>query len=209
MKAKSTVVGIDVGGNRKGYHAVALRSGKVFDTKTSTSPAEIVTWCLDMEAAVVSVDAPCRWSRSDSSRQAEKDLKVAGKKVHCFATPTKDRARSHKGGFYDWVFNGEKLYELLAPHYPLYDGTLRKRSVSFETFPHAIVCSLQGKVVQAKPKLSKRRKVLCDRSYDVSMLSNIDLVDAALCAVAAEEFVKGHTMSFGEQDEGFIVVPNR
>jgi hypothetical protein len=102
-----------VGGERKGFHAVALRNG-VFEEATSTKPAEIVRWCLDWKTNIVAVDAPCGWSQSTSSRLAEQDLKLAGKKIHCFATPTRAHALSHKKGFYDWVFNGETLYHLLA-----------------------------------------------------------------------------------------------
>jgi hypothetical protein len=56
-----------------------------------------------------------------------------------------------KPGFYDWVFNGETLYGLLAPHYPLFDGTLREEPICFETFS-AIVCALVAKGVLAETK---------------------------------------------------------
>lgn len=204
---EQVVVGIDVGGERKGFHAVALRNG-VFEKATSIKPAEIVRWCLEWKANIVAVDAPCGWSQSTSSRLAERDLKLAGKKIHCFATPTRAHALAHKKGFYDWVFNGETLYRLLAPHYPLFDGRLQKGPICFETFPHAIVCALAAKVVSAKPKTSERRKVLRGRGYDDSLLSNIDFIDAALCAVTAEEFRKGRTIQFGTRDEGFIVMPS-
>src|SRR5450755_4271128 len=104
------VVGIDVGGQRKGFHAVALRDG-IFKKTASVEHAEIVGWCLELKAEVVAVDAPCGWSQSTSSRCAERDLKVAGHKIHCFATPTHSQAQAHTKHFYDWVFNGEKLYE--------------------------------------------------------------------------------------------------
>jgi predicted nuclease with RNAse H fold len=200
------VVGIDVGGKRKGFHAVALR-GKTFGTQRSAGPREIVDWCLKWEAVVVAVDAPCDWSQSSSSRLAEREL--ARKGIHCFATPTRVRAVAHERGFYDWVFNGEKLYEhLKARGYPLFDGEVRKGPICFETFPHAIVCSLIGRVVPAKPKNSTRRKVLRNLGCDDSLLTNIDFVDAALCAVTAERFVNGLTVSFGTRDEGIIVVPS-
>ena len=162
-------------------------------------------WCLKCEANIVAVDAPCGWSRSTSSRLAEREL--AGQKIHCFATPTRAHALAHKKGFYGWVFNGETLYHLLAPHYPLFDGRLRQGPICFETFPHAIVCALAAKVVPAKPKESNRRNVLRSRDYDDSRLPNIDFIDAALCAVTAEEFRKGSTRQFGGPEEGFIVVP--
>jgi len=201
------VVGIDVGGEMKGFHAVALRN-RVFEKTTSTDPVEIVAWCLERKAHIVAVDAPCGWSQSASSRLAERDLKLGGKKIQIFATPTRARARAHKKGFYRWVFNGEALYHLLAPHYLLFDGSRSEGPVCFETFPHAIVCALAGEVVPAKPKAANRRKVLRARAYHYSPLPNIDFIDAALCAVTAEEFRQGRTRHFGGQDEGFIVVPD-
>jgi predicted RNase H-like nuclease len=153
------------------------------------------------------VDAPSGWSQSDSSRQAERELKLGDKKIHCFATPTHDQALADESGFYNWVFNGEKLYKELASHYPLFDGECREGPICFETFPHAVVCALAGRVVPAKPKTRNRRNVLLAQGYDVKSLPNIDFIDAALCAVAAEEFRQGRIKYFGGQDEGFIVVP--
>ncbi len=202
-----TVVGIDVGGVGKGFHAVALRDG-VFKTRHSTQSAEIVAWCVDQEAKIIAVDAPSGWSQSGPSREAEKNLRIAGEKIHCFSTPTKDRVHAHTKGFYDWVFNGKKLYQELISHsYPLFDGENRPGPLCFETFPHAIVCAIEGRVVKAKPKTLTRRAVLRKLDYDDSCLPNIDFVDAALCAIAAEKFRHGRVTRFGRQDEGFIVIP--
>ena len=201
-----TVVGIDVGGPRKGFHGVALRDG-VVGKATSTNPAEIVEWCLEQRARIVAVDAPCGWSQSGGSRQAERDLRVGEARIQCFMTPERSHALAHTKGFFDWVFNGEKLYQLLVTHYPLDDGRRGRRSCCLETFPHGIVCALAGKIVAAKPKVANRRRVLIAHGYDVSQLPNIDYIDAALCAVAAEEFRHGRTKYFGNRAEGFIVLP--
>ncbi len=201
-----TVVGIDVGGTRKGFHAVALRD-RVFETATFTEPAEIVTWCKEerRKVSIVAVDAPCGWSLSLPSRRAEREL--AAKRISTFATPTRASALAHQKGFYEWVFNGEKLYFALKRRYRLFEGELREEPICFETFPHAIVCALAGRVVPAKPKTSRRCEALRALGYDVSLLRNIDFVDAALCAVTAERFRIRRTMNFGTRDEGIIVVP--
>jgi predicted nuclease with RNAse H fold len=60
------VVGIDVGGKKKGFHAVALRNGTFKDKITDTDPAIIAQWCQKEGATVVSVDAPCDWSQNGS-----------------------------------------------------------------------------------------------------------------------------------------------
>jgi len=42
---RQTVVGIDVGGAKKGFHAVALENGAYLDRKKSSSVSELVEWC--------------------------------------------------------------------------------------------------------------------------------------------------------------------
>ena len=201
----TTVIGIDVGGERKGFHAVALQNGTFVATLAHRDPAVIVRWCRQLKAVVVAVDAPCGWSAGGASRLAERSLAIGAHKIHCFATPT--RARANKSSFYKWVFNGERLYRQLAQHYRLFDGARRSSLTCFETFPHAVVCALAGRVVAARPKRETRRAALRKLGYDVNSLSNVDLVDAALCAVTADAFARGSYRLFGEKNEGFIVVP--
>ena len=202
---KTTVVGVDVGGERKGFHAVALQGGTFVATLADSDPAVIVSWCRQLKAVVVAVDAPCGWSAGGASRLAERSLVMGAHKIHCFATPT--RARANKSNFYKWVFNGERLYRQLAKHYLLFDGSRRAGLTCFETFPHAVVCALAGRVVAARPKRETRRNALRQLGYDVSSLSNVDLVDAALCAITADAFARGNYKLVGEKAEGFIVVP--
>ena len=89
--AKSTVIGIDAGGERKGFHAVALAGGTFAATLASSDPVVIVSWCRHMKAAVVAVDAPCGWSAGGASRLAERSLAIGDKQITCFATPTRTR----------------------------------------------------------------------------------------------------------------------
>ena len=202
---KTTVVGIDVGGERKGFHAVALQNGTFVATLAHSDPAVIVRWCRQLKAVVVAVDAPCGWSAGGASRLAERSLAIGGNKISCFATPT--RARANRSNFYKWVFNGAQLYQQLAQHYRLFNGARRSSLTCFETFPHAVVCALAGRVVAARPKRETRRAALRKLGYDVSSLSNVDVVDAALCAVTADAFARRRSRLFGEKNEGFIVVP--
>lgn len=199
-----TVIGIDVGGSGKGFHAVVLRNGR-FEAQHFTAATAVEDWCLDQGAEVVAVDAPCAWASSGSSRLAERALKAGGETIQCFKTPT--RASAMGRAFYGWVFNGEKLYQRLFTHYRLFDGTRRRGKIVLETFPHAVVCAQAGRVIPARPKATTRRRMLREQGYDDSPLRNIDFVDAALCAVTAERFLLGRTISFGNAEEGFIVVP--
>lgn len=203
--SNKTVIGIDVGGCRKGFHGVALREGQLEARRFERVP-ELVSWCLVHDAQVIAIDAPCAWATQGSSRLAERRLRVGGETVQCFKTPARTRAMGRP--FYEWVFHGEKLYQSLLLHYPLFDGTERRGKTVIETFPHAITCALAGRLIPARPKATTRRRLLREEGYDDQPLANIDFVDAALCALAAVRFLFGRTRSFGDREEGFIVIPD-
>ncbi len=63
-------------------------------------------------------------------------------------------------GFYGWMFDGERLYRRLSLHYPLFDGIEEGGRVMVETFPHAMVCAFEGRVVPARNKPVARCEVL-------------------------------------------------
>lgn len=199
-----TVIGIDVGGYAKGFHSVALRNGR-FEPHHFDETSKLAAWCQEQYAQVIAIDAPCAWASVGNSRLAERSLAIAGETIQCFKTPT--RASAVGRAFYDWVFNGEKLYQSLIPSYRLFDGTNQRRGIILETFPHAVVCELRGEIVPARPKAATRRRILREQGYDDQNLGNIDFVDAALCALTAESCRVGCIRQFGNAMEGFIVVP--
>lgn len=205
------VIGIDVGGERKGYHAVTLLDGRFTRVFHHTDPGKIVEWCINQAARVIAVDAPSGWSDpkkspSGKSRQAERDLASSEWHIHSFATPDKERVEAHN--FYKWMLNGEKLYQHLKDQYPLFQGTRRTGNrVCFETFPCAIERVLSGGANKRLSKRQARREVLREDGYGIDGLGGIDYVDAALCSVMAYKFHHGKYQSFGNQEEGYIVVP--
>lgn len=202
---EATVVGVDVGGSTKGFHAVLLREGR-FTAKHFKEAVELASWCQAQSARVIAIDAPCSWAVAGGSRLAERSLAINGRIIQCFKTPTRAAAKGR--AFFGWVFNGEKLYRALCRSYRLYVGAKHRRGIVLETFPHAVVCALKGQVVSARPKARTRREVLRKHGYDDQALSNIDFVDAALCALTAESYRLGRFGRFGNKSEGFIVVPS-
>jgi predicted nuclease with RNAse H fold len=200
-------IGIDVGGPKKGFHAVALKEGRYFDKLRSPDWRELASWCKDLGARVVGVDAPSRWSTTARARRAERELMKDG--IWCFSTPSLDIAESHPSDYFGWMRSGAKLYDaLISSGYPLFAGTRHSgRPVCFETFPHAIACALQGAVVSAKRKRQTRRSLLRENAIVTEALTNIDWIDAALCALAAYRFVSGSVKTYGAVEEGYIVVP--
>lgn len=198
------VVGVDVGGLRKGFHAVALREGQFFEKFATFNAGEVLRWCMELNTSVVGIDAPCGWSLTGRARPCERALAAEG--LHAFATPSQSVGERHP--FYRWMCNGAELYRLLTPLYRLFDGKYSTSGpMSFETFPHAVAYALAGKILPAKQKRTDRPRLLREAGLSIDSLTNIDLVDAALCALTAHHLLTGKFRTYGDPTEGFIVVP--
>jgi hypothetical protein len=129
--------------------------------------------------------------------------------IQVFATPTQDAARRHPKNYFGWMLNGAALYRELSRRFALYDGSnARSRPICFETFPHAVTCALAGEIVPAKRKRTVRRQVLADAGFPCELLTNIDFVDAALCALTAVRFAQRRFVHYGDARERFIVAPS-
>ncbi|RDK06455.1 DUF429 domain-containing protein [Cupriavidus lacunae] len=206
--ASGTVAGIDIGGARKGCHLVILRGREIDCVGKSSNPGDLYQQCLRHNVAAVGIDSPCRWSLDGAGRLAEKEL--SRERIFCFSTPTQERALASTSGFYGWMFSGERVFQTFAPSYPLLTEKLYLGGrVTFETFPHAITCSLLGKeVASAKLKRVQRRKLLEDAGIDTRSLTSIDAVDAALCALTAQLLLRGKTRAYGDGPGGYIFVPD-
>ncbi|MEA5391291.1 DUF429 domain-containing protein [Cyanobium gracile UHCC 0139] len=202
-----TTVGIDVGGPRKGFHAVAL-SGGAYAAQLATRDAEALAhWCRSVvQARVIAIDAPCHWSRDGRARPCERELRQQG--IICFASPTRQAAIAHPTGYYDWMLQGEALYDALESSHPLVRCLPIEGPACFETFPHAITWHLRGGQAQASQKRAQRRELLQQAGLDLAALTSIDWIDAALCALTAHHAASGGAcVAYGEPETGWIVVP--
>lgn len=207
MAQSIVVAGIDVGGPRKGFHVVALRDGDYLDKYVAHEASEIATWCRQVGARFIGVDAPCCWSHTGRARPAERELMK--EKIWCFSTPTRGKAVAHPKKNFHWMLAGEALYDALQVTHPILveNRAPMDEAVCFETFPQAIACALAGKVVSAKNKATTRRALLQQSGLSIEALTNIDMVDAALCALTAHRLACGSFRTYGEVEGGFIVVP--
>jgi predicted nuclease with RNAse H fold len=106
------------------------------------------------------------------------------------------------------MLNGAELYRLLERDYRLFNGgTPATGPTCFETFPQAVACALAGRIVSAKQKRVIRRELVREAKIDTTPLTNIDMIDAALCALTANYLLTGSIKTYGDVAEGFIVVP--
>jgi predicted nuclease with RNAse H fold len=200
----SIVVGVDVGGPKKGFHAVALQDGQYREQRSTLMAEEVAAWCRRLKASVVGIDAPCRWSLTGRARPCERALAAEG--LHTFATPSQAKGAAHP--FYRWMVQGADLYRCLAPDYPLFEGILSASDqICFETFPHAVACALARKPLSAGQKRADRSRLLREAGVSTEALTNIDWIDAALRALAAHHLVMGTFKPYGDVAEGLIVVP--
>ena len=206
MATEPTVVGVDVGGTQKGFHAVALRHNQIVAKLTTCSALDVATLCREQGAAAVGIDAPCQWSLTGRARPCEREL--AGLGMSVFSTPSQAVGQVHP--FYRWMVNGAELFQLLVPDYRLYDGRCAPLDpLCFETFPQAIACSLAGRNLSAKNKRADRRRLLVQAGISSEALPTIDDMDAALCALSAQHVLAGRFKAYGDAAEGFILLPGR
>jgi predicted nuclease with RNAse H fold len=201
------VAGVDVGGDKKQCNLVILRGTSILHSAAKIAPGDLLSMCVEHDVVAVGIDAPCQWRAGDGPRKAEREL--AGERISSFSAPARERAIVNTTGFYDWMFNGERVYQALARTYPL----LKKPGysdgrVSFETYPHAITCAMLGKdVASAKQKRVQRKQLLDERGIDSSKLTSIDARDAALCALTARYLLEGMSYAIGDAAGGYIQVP--
>ena len=205
------VAGIDVGGARKGFHAVLLEGRRVVDQLNTPDPETLARWSLRAER--IAIDAPCGWALpGERSRLCERQLLAKG--VHCFATPTREAALASRSNFYGWVLRGEALYQALQRcGVPIARDAqaLAAGRCCFESFPHGVTIALSPQIeVKAALKLEQRSALLERFGVSLSGLSSIDWIDAAVCALAAQRIAQSAAAEiYGEPEGGLLVLPGR
>jgi len=204
----TTVVGVDVGGSRKGFHAVALRGGMYLDCLLDRSPSKVSEWCRNVGAKVIAIDAPCRWSKDGRARPAERELMK--ERIWCFSTPMRNGALNHPNNHYEWMLNGERLYDAISESHPLFLGAEWdcSSSICIEVFPHAIACAISGRILSARNKKIDRQRLLSAAEINIGQGRSMDLIDAAVCALSSHYFTLGCIKTYGDPDTGLIAVPN-
>ena len=102
------------------------------------------------------------------------------------------RAVEHPKNHYGWMLQGEELFRALESSHPLcFEPQTWDSRYCFETFPHAITWHLTNGQCKAARKRLQRRSLLDQAGIDPCQLTNIDLIDAALCALAAQRMAEG------------------
>lgn len=197
-------IGVDVGGSRRG-HAAALLD----DSLVAVSLGAALT-CDDVAALVrrhrpdlVAIDSPPHCGLTGGSRSCERELLRAG--IHSYPTPS-DPGRVESHTFFAWMKEGFRLFEALAPDYPLFLQS-DPRGHALEVFPHASAYLLGGCPEPAGRKHVYRRRLLQQAGIDTGSLRTRDEVDAGMAAYTGCLALRGEFQAIGDPAEGVIVIP--
>lgn len=196
-------VGIDVAEASKGHDLVALEQGaRVVHSSGRLTTEDVIGLIGQLGPAMVCIDSPSGWTRMGRSRAAERELRLLG--ISAFATPTDPGDHP----FYRWMRAGISIFDALSKAYPIFRGGSPEGSAA-EVFPEATAVLLSDRL--RRPKESKatfRRLVLQNHGIeDVSLVPNLDRVDAALAAVTGLYALNGDFSAIGDPEEGLIVLP--
>jgi len=198
------VIGIDAGGARKGFHAVALRAGATAGQLATTDVQELAHWCRAVIGArLIAIDAPCRWSADGRAPACERALNAAGHPLLRLAQPPgrpqppQQLLRLDAAGRSALPAAGDQPS---AAGRPAAGGSTAQRS--------GLLRNLSPCHRLAAHKRSQRTELLRQAGIDTTPLTSIDVIDAALCALAAQHLASGlPCQAWGEAGSGLIVVP--
>ena len=179
--ARPGFVGIDVGGERKGFHAALVCPGEDEVRSLCRAPdaAAIVDWITDegITPAVIAIDCPPRCQRAGSeTRLAERELCRLGFRLQWTRSPAHPPA--------EWMVNGERLWTELRLWFP--------EAALIECFPTAA-----GSALGASPL----RVSLAAFGPHHASREWKDLLDACICADVARRYAQGSARIAGEGDE--------
>jgi ribosomal protein S18 acetylase RimI-like enzyme len=111
-RSQATVVGIDVGGRRKGFHGCALRGEEIVaGPERLPDVASAVAWVAALRPAVVALDSPRECAPSGESSRA--DERALARAV-CGIRWTPERSLLAGNPYYEWIEHGLELYAALA-----------------------------------------------------------------------------------------------
>jgi predicted nuclease with RNAse H fold len=190
-----SVVGIDVGGRKKGFHGCAIEGGAVVAGPTRLrTVAEAVEWVAARAPTTVARESPREPAAAgESSRRDEREFLAAGI-CHIRWTPERRKLR---GPYYEWVLHGLELYAGLEQAVPAAD--------LIEVFPTAAWTMWSG------PKGAASRGSWSGAALDSLGLAGLsarrldqDDRDAVAAALVAHLHERGETAAYGR-----IIVPAR
>lgn len=189
-----TVVGIDVGGKKKGFHGCAIDGERIVAGPQALGGiAAAVEWVAWFEPSTIAIDSPCEAAPAGhKARPDEKQFNQAGICRIRF-TPALDQLAGNP--YYEWIVHGLALYGALTARLP--------RTELIETFPTAAWTIWHG------PRGRRPRGAWSQDALDSLGLEGAparrlsqDDRDAIAAALTARQYEEKKTRRFGR-----IIVP--
>lgn len=189
-----SVVGIDVGGRRKGFHGCVIDGERIVAGPQGLGGiAAAVEWVAWFEPTTIAIDSPCEGAPAGTkARPDEKEFNQAG---ICGIRFTPPREQLAGNPYYEWIEHGLELYEALAARLPA--------AKLIETFPTAAWTIWHG------PRGDQPRGAWSQDAFDALGLEGApprrksqDDRDAVAAALVARQHEGGETTAYGK-----IVVP--
>jgi predicted nuclease with RNAse H fold len=158
-----TVVGVDVGGKKKGFHGCAIEGRRIVAGPTRLrSVAEAVKWTAGLAPTTVALDSPCEPAADGDPSRADERTFNAARICHIRWTPERRKLR---GAYYAWILHGLELYAALAAAVP--------GAEPIEVFPTASWTEWIG------PRDGRRRAAWTGAGIEKVGESELDLTDLA------------------------------
>jgi len=197
------VLGVDVGGDRKGLDLVVMSEGRTIElTKARASLADVASVLRDLRPQVVAIDSPPSWNAGGRSRRTERQLAELG--ISTFPTPS---AAGGDKPFFGWMKAGIAVFALAAEHGYVLDTTGRRGRRAIEVFPYGSAVVLSGGLKPPGMRTRDwRERVLRAHTVATASLRTLDQVDAALAALTGILVAEGRATFLGD-GEGVIVLP--
>jgi predicted nuclease with RNAse H fold len=189
-----TIVGIDVGGRKKGFHGCALDGERIVGGPEKLGGvAAAVEWIAGFEPTTIAIDSPCEGAPEDArARPDETEFNKAG---ICRIRFTPAREKLAGNPYYEWIEHGLELYESLEATLP--------GAEAIETFPTAAWTIWSG------PRGDRSRVAWSRDAFDALNLEGLtprqrsqDDRDAVAAALVARQYEEGKTTGYGK-----IIVP--
>jgi predicted nuclease with RNAse H fold len=173
-------IGIDVGGERKGFHLALLEVGAndVESVGHYSNIAEVLSFCRILSnVRVIAIDCPPRCQLDGpTTRLAERQLHAQGIRVQWTRRQTHEPA--------EWMKNGQNLWDSLREAFPY--------ATTIETFPTVATPNLSGSAIRLPLKLLGQFSQQRDWK---------DFVDAAICVDVADRYLRGEAKYVGVDEK--------
>ena len=189
MTTDHTVMGVDVGGRRKGFDVAVLDDREVAALIGHLDREAVVELVCMHQPALVAVDSPRSCApEGQSTRECERELSTS----ICGIRWTPDKKRVHADPYFAWIVEGLTLYAALAAD----DVPV------IEVFPTASWTRWHGPRGPLTRAAWTRDGLARLALTGVPERTNQDQRDAIAAAMTAQQHTRGLTQEIGE-----IVVP--